>query len=86
MVAYGVRSLPAIVVQGGFIVCRELVDHPVAKFPGPGLHALRASMPVQLSQVVGDTSGADQQHALFAQAGQRLANAGLQGRAAAGRQ
>ncbi|MOA31261.1 hypothetical protein D3C78_1524100 [compost metagenome] len=86
MVAYGVRSLPAIVVQGGFILCRELVDHPVAKFPGPGFDTLRAGMPVQLSQVVGDAAGTDQQHTLFAQAGQRLAHTGLQGRAASGRQ
>ncbi|MNN19068.1 hypothetical protein D3C81_1322970 [compost metagenome] len=86
MIAYSVWRLRAIVVQRGFVVRCEFVDHPVAKRQGPGLNALGAGMPVQFPQVVSDAAGADQQDAMFAQAGQRVANTGLQGGAATGGQ
>ncbi|MNV71878.1 hypothetical protein D3C71_1649220 [compost metagenome] len=43
-------------------------------------------MPVQFPQVVGDAAGADHQHAVSAQAGQGMTDAGLQGGSASGGQ
>ena len=84
MIAHGIGCPLAIIVQGCLVVGRKLFDHPVPERLCPRLHALRAGMPIQFSQVMGDAAGADQQYAVLAQAAQRLSDVGLQGRTATG--
>ncbi|MCY1218543.1 hypothetical protein D9M72_304920 [compost metagenome] len=71
-------SQVAIVVQGGFVVGLQAFHHPVAEFPGPGGDHLGAGVPVQLTQIVGDAARADQQDVALTQAGQGLADTGLE--------
>ncbi|MNY82855.1 hypothetical protein D3C86_2252090 [compost metagenome] len=48
--------LLAVVVQGALVVGLQVLDQPVAEFAGPGLDHLRAGIPVQFAQIVGDAA------------------------------
>ncbi|MCY1397317.1 hypothetical protein D9M71_123180 [compost metagenome] len=83
MVAYRPGGLAAVVEQRRLVVACQLLHHPVAEFPGPGLDHVRAGVPVEFTEVVSDAPGADQQDAFLAQRAERLADPILHDRAEA---
>ena len=80
MVTHRKRRLLPITQQRFLIIRPQLFHHPIPERQCPRLDHIRAGMPVQFAQVVGNAARTDQQHALIAQTRQRLAYLDLQRR------